>query len=115
MCKLHKARLLSKDEFRREVERELTEKETEPWEIVYFKLYKSQIPVIEQALEAAVLMLGRGRSRGYCLETICADFLGGNLDNSDPDVLLRAPTSSFQFLSQDQRQAFLKSVNGQVQ
>jgi hypothetical protein len=25
-------------------------KETEPWEIVYFKLYKSQISVIEQAL-----------------------------------------------------------------
>jgi len=30
---LHEARLLSKDEFRREVERELTGKETEPWEI----------------------------------------------------------------------------------
>jgi len=114
---LHKARLLSKDEFRREVERELTGKETEPWEIVYFKLYKSQIPVIEQALETAALMLGSDRSRGYCLEMICADFLAGaNLDsNGDPDVLVRALTTSLKFLSQDQRQAFLTSLNGQVQ
>src|SRR6266550_5515492 len=33
---LHKARVLPKDEFRREVEKELTGKETEPWEIIYF-------------------------------------------------------------------------------
>ena len=38
-------RELSKEEFKREVERELTGKKTEPWEIIYFKLYKSQIPV----------------------------------------------------------------------
>src|ERR1019366_875085 len=46
---LHKARSLPKEEFKREVEKELTGRETEPWEIIYFKLYKSQIPVIEQA------------------------------------------------------------------
>jgi len=42
---------------------------------------------------------------------ICADFLAGaNLDNNgDPDVLLRALTSSFRFLSHDQRQSFLTS------
>ena len=108
--------MLPKQQFRREVEKELTGKETEPWEIVYFKLYKSQIPVIEQALETAGLMLGSDRSRGYCLEMICADFLAGaNLDNGDPDVLLRALTSSVKFLSQAQRQAFLEFVNGQVQ
>ena len=43
----------------------LTGKETEPWEIIYFKLYKSQLPVIEQALETAALMLGSDKSRGY--------------------------------------------------
>src|SRR5438094_21274 len=113
---LHKARVLPREQFRREVEKELTGKETEPWEIIYFKLYKSQIPVIEQALETAALMLGSDRSRGYCLEMICADFLAGaNLDGGDPDVLVRALTSSFQFLSQDQRQAFLEFVNEQVQ
>ena len=49
---LHKAREMPKEEFKREVERELTGKE-EPHEIIYFKVYKSQIPVIEQALETA--------------------------------------------------------------
>jgi hypothetical protein len=52
-------------------------KETEPWEIIYFKLYKSQLPVVEKALETAGLMLGTDKSRGYCLEMICADFLAG--------------------------------------
>jgi len=113
---VHKACTLTREQFQREVEKELTGRETEPWEIVYFKLYKSQIPVIEQALETAALMLGSDRSRGYCLEMICADFLGGaNLDNGDPDVLVRALTTSLKFLSQAQRQAFLTSLNGQVQ
>ncbi len=74
---LHRAREMPKEEFKREVEKELGGKETEPWEIIYFKLYKSQIPVIEQALETAALMLGSDKSRGYCLEMICADFLAG--------------------------------------
>lgn len=78
---VHKATELPKEEFKREVERHLTGQETEPWEIIYFKLYKSQIPVVEQALETAALMLGSNKSRGYCLEMICADFLAGaNLD-----------------------------------
>jgi hypothetical protein len=34
---LHRARALLKHQFRLEVEKELTEKETEPWEIIYFK------------------------------------------------------------------------------
>jgi hypothetical protein len=113
---VHKACTLTREQFQSEVEKELTGRETEPWEIVYFKLYKSQIPVIEQALETAALMLGSNRSRGYCLEMICADFLAGaNLDNGDPDVLVRALTTSLKFLSQDQRQAFLTSLNGQMQ
>src|SRR5205823_3482366 len=74
---LHKARELSKDDFKREVEKELTGKQEEPSELIYFKLYKSQIPVIEQAIDTAALMLGSGKSRGYCLEMICADFLAG--------------------------------------
>src|SRR5205809_73307 len=113
---LHRARVLPKDEFRREVEKELTGKETEPWEIIYFKLYKSQIPVIEQALETAALMLGSDRSRGYCLEMICADFLAGaNLDSGDPDVLLRALSNFFKFLPGEQRQAFAQFVTEKIQ
>src|ERR1700716_3075412 len=105
---LHKAREMPKDQFKREVEKELTGKDTEPWEIIYFKLYKSQIPVIEQAVEAAARMLGSGRSRGYCLEMICADFLAGaNLDNQNPETLLFSITRFFKFLPGEQRQEFL--------
>ena len=74
---VHRAQVLPKEEFKREVERHLTGKETEAWEIIYFKLYKSQLPVVERALETAGLMLGTDKSRGYCLEMICADFLAG--------------------------------------
>ena len=84
---LHKARELPKEGFKGEVERHLTGKETEYWELIYFKLYKSQLPVVEKALEAAGLMLGKDKSRGYCLEMICADFLAGaNLDETQPKV-----------------------------
>jgi len=74
---LHKAKETPKEEFKWAVERHLTGKDTEPWEIIYFKVYKSQLPVVEKALETAGLMLGTDKSRGYCLEMICADFLAG--------------------------------------
>ena len=84
---VHKAIDLPTEEFRREVEKHLTGRDTEPWEIMYFKVYKSQSPVIEQALETAALMLGSDKSRGYCLEMICADFLAGaNLEGREPSV-----------------------------
>jgi hypothetical protein len=38
---LHKAREAPKEQFRREVEKELTGRETDSWEIIYFKLYKN--------------------------------------------------------------------------
>ncbi|SPF33449.1 hypothetical protein SBA1_1180014 [Candidatus Sulfotelmatobacter kueseliae] len=59
-----KARKLPKEDFWREVEKELTGRETEPWEIIYFKLYQSQMPVVEKAIETAALMLGTDKSRG---------------------------------------------------
>jgi len=74
---LHKAKGMPKEGFKGEVERHLTGKDSEPWEIIYFKLYKSQLPIVEKALETAALMLGSDKSRGYCLEMICADFLAG--------------------------------------
>jgi len=108
---LHKARSLPKDQFKQEVERELNGRESEPWEIIYFKIYKTQLPVIEQAIETAALMLGTDESRGYCLEMICADFLAGaNLENEDPTVLLQSMSRFFKFLPRDQRQTFLQDV-----
>jgi hypothetical protein len=108
---LHKARDLSKEEFKQEVERELTGKITEPWEIVYFKLYKTQIPIIDQALETAALMLGTDNSRGYCLEMICADFLAGvNLEHGNTEVLFQSMQLYFKFLPPQQKRAFIEGA-----
>ena len=108
---LHKARSLPKEQFKREVEQHLTGQETEPSEIIYFKLYKSQIPVVEQAIETAGLMLGTDKSRGYCMEMICADFLAGaNLDGGNPDVLLMSITRFFRFLPPEQQKSFVESL-----
>jgi len=108
---LHKAQELPKEEFKREVGRHLTGQDTEPWEIIYFKLYKSQLPVIEQALETAALMLGTDKSRGYCLEMICADFLAGaNVGNGDTGALLLSLDRLFQLLPPPQRALFLDGL-----
>ena len=74
---VHSAKVLPKEEFKREVERYLTGKETAPWVLIYFKLYRSQLPVVERALEIAARMLGSDKFRGFSLEMICADFLAG--------------------------------------
>ena len=112
---VHKARSMPREQFAREVEKELTGRDSEPHEIIYFKIYKSQIPVIEQALETAALMLGTDESRGYCLEMICADFLAGaNLDSGNPEILLQSLRQFFEFLPAEQKQAFLGQVNRQA-
>ena len=108
---LHKANELPKEEFKREVERHLTGQETEPWELIYFKLYKSQLPVIEQALETAALMLGSDKSRGYMLEMICADFLAGaNLESGTGKSLLLALSRLFSLLPQPEKAEFIEEV-----
>jgi len=58
----HKPREMTNEQFKQEVEKELTGKAGRRWEIIYFKLYKSKIPVIEQAIETAALMLGTKES-----------------------------------------------------
>ena len=109
---VHKAKELPKEEFKREVERHLTGKETEPWELIYFKVYKSQLPVIEQALETAALMLGSDKSRGYMLEMICADFLAGaNLRERELRTPCYFPSSgSLVCFPQPKQQEFLSKV-----
>ena len=101
---LHKAKELPKEGFKTEVERYLTGKETEPWEIIYFKLYKSQLPVVEQALEVTALMLGTDKSRGYCLEMICADFLAGaGTQGNQSEVLVGFLERLFQILPDERK------------
>src|SRR5271167_5277856 len=108
---VHKASTMPREEFKREVDRYLTGKDTEPWEILYFKAYKSQLPVIEQALETAGLMLGSDKSRGYCLEMICADFLaGGSLENRDPQAITVSLRRLIKFLPQGCRDQFLSEI-----
>jgi hypothetical protein len=110
---LHKARELPKEEFKREVETHMTGRVTEPWEIIYFKLFKTQLPVVEQALETAALMLGTAKSRGYCLEMICADFLAGaNLENQDPNAIACSLRRLLAFLPQPHRDEFLAQTKG---
>ena len=112
---LHKARQMPKAEFQREVEKELTGKDSEPSELIYFKVYKSQIPVIEHAVETAALMLGSDKSRGYCLEMICADFLAGaSLDGGNPEILLQSISRYYNFLPGPQKEAFRSEVNQKI-
>jgi hypothetical protein len=112
---LHRAREMPKEAFKQAVEKDLNGSETEPWEIIYFKLYKSQIPVIEQALETAAFMLGSDKSRGYSLEMICADFLAGaNLESGNPEALLQSVSRVFKFLPIPQRQAFLAEASNKA-
>jgi hypothetical protein len=111
---LHKAREMPKQQFKDAVDKYLTGS-SEPSDLVYFKLYKSQIPIVEQALEVAARMLGSDRSRGYCLEMICADFLAGaQLEDGNPEVLLGALRRYFRFLSPQQQSAFLEEQLGKL-
>jgi hypothetical protein len=113
---LHTAMELPKDAFKRAVERHLTGQETEPWEIIYFKLYKSQLPIIEQALETAALMLGSDKSRSYCLEMICADFLAGaSLDSDHQETLLVSLCHLASLLPREQKKEFMERVKSSPQ
>ena len=108
---VHRAQVLPKEEFKREVEKHLTGRETEAWELMYFKLYKSQLAVVEQALETAALMLGSDKSRGYCLEMICADFLAGaNLQDGNPDALFLSVHRLVSMLSPEQKHDIVRQV-----
>ena len=60
-------------------------------------------------------MLGTDKSRGYCLEMICADFLAGaNLDCATPEVLLDSISRMFKFLPGGQKQTLLEQINQKV-
>jgi O-methyltransferase involved in polyketide biosynthesis len=67
--------------------------------------------VIEQALDTAALMLGTDKSRGYCLEMICADFLAGaQLEDGNTKILLFSMLRLFRFLPAAEKQEFLNQI-----
>ena len=102
---------MHKEEFQHEVEKHFNGEDSESSDIIYFKLYKSQILVIEQAIETAALMLGSDKSRGYCLEMICADFpAGAHACNGNPEVLLDAVLRSYRLIPEEQRIRFLAKL-----
>ncbi len=107
---LHKAQSMPKQEFKDEVDKYLTGA-SEPSEVIYFKLYRSQVPVIEQALETAGMMLGSERSRGYCLEMICADFLAGaNAEHGNAETLYASLWRLFQLLPGQYQRRFSEQI-----
>ena len=85
---LHRAKECTKQELKEEVYKYFTGEDYEPYEMVYFKLFESQLPLVERALYVASRMVGTERSRGYCLELICADFLAGRTEESTPEEML---------------------------
>jgi hypothetical protein len=85
---LHKAKEKTKEELKEEVYKYFTGQDYEPYEMVYFKLFESQLPTVERALYVASRMAGTEKSRGYCLELVCADFLAGRTEESTPEEIL---------------------------
>ena len=56
-------------------------------------------------------MLGTDKSRGYCLEMICADFLAGaSIDGNNREVLLQSISRYYKFLPGEKQQAFRSEV-----
>ena len=85
---MHIANERTKEELKEEVYKYFTGQDYEPYEMVYFKLYESQLPTVERALYVASRMAGTEKSRGYCLELVCADFLAGRTEESTAEETL---------------------------
>jgi len=59
-------------------ERHLTGRRRKRWKFYILRSTKVSWELSKKALEtAALMMLGSDKSRGYCREMICADFLAG--------------------------------------
>lgn len=85
---LHKAQECSKEELKEEMHQYFTWEDLEPHEMVYRKLFESQLPIIGRALYVASRMAGTERPRGYCLELVCADSLAGRTEEFSPEETL---------------------------
>jgi integrase len=90
------------------VEKELTGGKRSRREIIYFKLYQSQVLVIKRAIETAALMLGSDRSRGLPPgDDLCRLSEGANLDNGDTAMLMFSIPRFFSLLPPRQQKTFL--------
>ncbi|MGA7459985.1 MAG: hypothetical protein WBW69_07150, partial [Candidatus Korobacteraceae bacterium] len=83
---------MPKEEFRREVEKDADGKGRGALGVDLLQGVRESDSGHWRAIETAALMLGSDKSRGYCLEMICADFLAGaHLDGGgNPEILLQS-------------------------
>jgi hypothetical protein len=106
---LHKAYEMPEEKVKQEVEKSNRARNRSLGDCLL--LYKSRMPVVEQAIESAALMLEMDKSRDHCLEMIRADVLArANLDNENPEVLLQSALRFFKFLPGEVRQKFVHRV-----
>lgn len=111
---LHRAKESTKQELKEEVYKYFTGEDFEPYEMVYFKLYESQLPTVERALYIASRMAGTEKSRGYCLELVCADFLAGRTEESSPEEILLLIERLVKVLPEDYQSQLLGKPNGKT-
>jgi hypothetical protein len=113
---LQKADVMHAEEFKHEVKRQLTGRETERREPIYFTMSKNQLAVVEQALAIAASILGHGNSRAYALEMICADFVAGaSREPGAENMLLLALTRLVAVLPMAQRLELLEVIKKNVE
>jgi hypothetical protein len=68
--------------------------------------YRSKV-MLNVDLETAGPMLGTNKSRSYCLEMICADFLAGaGLESQSPQAMLLALCRPYELLPDELKQTF---------
>lgn len=85
------------------MEKELTGGAEEPSELIYFRVYRSQIPVIEQAIETSALMLGTDKLRGYCGDDLRRFPSRRATRQWRPEILLHSISRYYKFLPGEQR------------
>jgi hypothetical protein len=68
--RLHTAQWSTKEELKEAVHKSFTGEGYEAYGRVCFKLFESQLPVVERRLYLASQMVGTERSRGYCPELV---------------------------------------------
>ena len=109
---LHKARALPKEEFKREVDRHLTGKETEPWEILYFKALQEPV-----AGDRAGTRNSRPDARDGQIprllpgDDLCGFSGRGELGGRRPQSAASLPLNRlFKLLPAPQKQQFLESL-----
>lgn len=66
---------------------------------------------MEEALETVARMLGSDKSRGYCLEMICADFLAGSaIQENQYEILVLSLERLYQTLPDECRRQLLNRL-----